>query len=412
MSKLIRILFFTIACILLLFSCKEHSPLKLKTGIWQGKLHLDTLVDLPFNFKIFKKDSIVFMEIYNAYEIIEVNELSYINDSLFIKMPYFDSEFLLKNNGDTLIGKYIDHSRESNYQLPFTAAYNVSNRFDNNQKKIVKYPRIKNYHVVFSPNNKNQYNAILNTRYITPSRIAGNFQTETGDYRFLEGNIENGILNFSAFDGSHAFLFKIKIINKDSLYGTFWSGNHWKENLTAKRNDTFKLENPYQLTNKTNHKVDFKFPNLDNKLISINDKKYKDKPLLIQIMGSWCPNCLDESKYLKTVYDKYNKDGLEIIALAFEKQKDTNRLKNNLKNYKNSIKINYDILIASNNSNKNEAKKILPFLDTIISYPTTIYLNRKHEIIKIHTGFNGPASKEKFLKFKNENDYFINKILN
>jgi len=327
-------------------------------------------------------------------------------------MPYFDSEFILKNYGDTLNGYYYDNSRNSNYKLPFKAIHNISYRFENSLKKVIKYPRIKNYHIRFSPNSSNQYDAILNTLYITPSRISANFQTETGDYRYLEGNIDDGTLNLSTFDGSHAFLFKAKIINKDSLYGTFWSGSHWKENWLGKRNDTFQLNNPYQLTNKTHQNIDFKFPNLKNEFISLKDKKYQDKPIIIQIMGSWCPNCLDESKYLANIYDKYKNDGLEIIALAFEKQKDTNRLIKNLFKYKKSIGINYEILLASNNSDKNEASKLLPFLDNILSYPTTIYLNRKHDIIKIHTGFNGPASKSKYTEFKKNNEYLINKLLN
>jgi|GEM_PF-2915291 len=77
MLKLILIKLFYLICVLLIFSCQEQIPLKLKTGIWQGKLQLDSMVNLPFNFRILEKDSTLLLEIYNAYEVIKVNELSY-----------------------------------------------------------------------------------------------------------------------------------------------------------------------------------------------------------------------------------------------------------------------------------------------------------------------------------------------
>jgi len=61
--------------------------------------------------------------------------------------------------------------------------------------------------------------------------------------------------------------------------------------------------------------------------VSLSDPKYKNKAVIVQIMGSWCPNCMDESAYLSKVYKQYNKQGLEIIALAYERTSDAERAK-------------------------------------------------------------------------------------
>ena len=49
-------------------------------------------------------------------------------------------------------------------------------------------------------------------------------------------------------------------------------------------------------------------------------------------------------------------------------------------------------------------------LSKIISYPTTIFLDRNKRVIKIHTGFNGPATGEKYIEFKKEFDRTIKEM--
>jgi len=403
---------------ILLFSCEKEKAVQLKLGEWRGVLQLDSENELPFNFNFSFIDSGFTISVFNAEEKIVVDDVIYINDSLLIQMPFYQSEFALLNFGDSLKGYYYDKSRSEDYKIPFIAFHNEKYRFKPSSEKIIKYPTIRNFEVSFSPNTDNQYKAILNINNISPTRISANFETETGDYRYLEGIIDNGELKLSSFDGAHAFLFKGKLINIDSIYGRFWSGNHWKNNWSARRNDTFQLTNPYMLTNKTNEKVNFSFPDLENNLISLSDDKYKNKPVILQIMGSYCPNCLDESKYLSKIYNKYKVNGLEIISLAFERstkgeQKGIReKVFENLRRYKKSIGINYEILLASMSKDKKEAIKQLPFLDKVLSYPTTVYLNRNHEVIKIHTGFYGPASGVKYNQFITENKLLLDKLLN
>ena len=60
---------------------------------------------------------------------------------------------------------------------------------------------------------------------------------------------------------------------------------------------------------------------------------------MIQIMGSWCPNCLDETNYFKMLHQKYKDRGLQIVALSFESQKKTSKRKKHLKRFKEKASI-------------------------------------------------------------------------
>jgi hypothetical protein len=62
--------------------------------------------------------------------------------------------------------------------------------------------------------------------------------------------------------------------------------------------------------------------------------------------------------------------------------------------------VNHTVLWAGNYA-KTEASKALPQLNQITAYPTLLFLDRQNRIVKIHTGFNGPATKE-YAAFKDE----------
>ncbi len=127
-------------------------------------------------------------------------------------------------------------------------------------------------------------------------------------------------------------------------------------------------------------------------------------------MGSWCPNCMDESAYLAQVYKQYRKEGLEIVALAFEKTNDFEKAKNQLLRLKKKFSIDYDILVTQQ-TGKEKAGEVLYALNKITAFPTTIFLNKEHKAVKIHTGFSGPATGKEYEGFKQSTESFIKQLL-
>jgi thiol-disulfide isomerase/thioredoxin len=121
--------------------------------------------------------------------------------------------------------------------------------------------------------------------------------------------------------------------------------------------------------------------------------------MVIQIMGTWCPNCMDETDYLSSIYDVYNKKGLGFLAIDYERTTDFEKAKYNVQRLKKKFNVKYEILIAEF-SGKEQASKSLPFLDKITAFPTTIILDKSHRVKFIYTGFSGPATGLEYEAFK------------
>ncbi len=385
----------------------------IKIGNYRGVLIIDTaaILELPFNFEVQKKGKKITITIHNAEEKIIVDEIKQKGDSIFFKMPVFDTEFRVKKVGDDWQGLWINHYRKDHNKIPFIAIYNNTQRFEFAPGKSNPIFEGK-WETTFSNNTKDSSKAIGVFHHLEQTDyVTGTFLTETGDYRYLEGMKHGDELYLSCFNGSHAFLFKAKL-EGDVIYGTFHSGSHWKETWTAKRNESFKLRDADKITYVKDPKqpLEFSFENLNGKKISIKDPYYKNKAVIVQIMGSWCPNCMDESKYLAGVYSLYKNQGIEIIALAFEKTSDKEKARKQLQRFKNRMDIQYEILMTDM-SGKDKASELLSPLNKISAFPTTIFLNKQHEIVKVHTGFSGPATGNDYEVFKKDTEKLIQQLI-
>ena len=156
---------------------------------------------------------------------------------------------------------------------------------------------------------------------------------------------------------------------------------------------------------------DFSFPDIDGTLVSFKDERFKDKVVIVQIMGTWCPNCLEETHY----YTEYLKENpsteVEFISLAFEYAPTKERAIAGIQRLKKAVGVPYPILLAQyGTANKQNANEKLPMLNHVLSYPTTVFIDKKGEVRKIHTGFNGKATGKKFEAFKTEFTTFVEEL--
>lgn len=226
--------------------------------------------------------------------------------------------------------------------------------------------------------------------------------------------MNNNNLELSTFDGAHAFLFEATVTDS-TMNGFFYSGNHWKEPFVAQKNDRYELPDARDLTflKEGYGQFDFSFPNLDGKKISLKDARYKNKVVLVQILGSWCPNCLEESKFYKEYLQNHPEEAVEIVGLAFEYAKTEQGAISSIKRLKDRLDLPYPILLAQygEGADKKKAQEKLPMLNHVLSYPTTIYIDKNGEVRRIHTGFNGAATGEKHIEFRREFESFLQKLL-
>lgn len=386
-------------CLLFILGCTENKTvsepeIRPGTGLWMAWLELQGN-EVPFNFYMDFSENSPMLTVMNADEKIEIEEIIMWDDSISFQFPVFDSEIRAKITDNSIMdGHWFNLYGGTDYIIPFHAGITKKGRFKRNPIEPVTDISGK-WEATFSPGIEGVEEKTIGQFVQDGNTLTGTFLTTTGDKRFLEGLVDGDSLFLSTFDGAHAYLFEGK--TGDTIFGIYYSGKGWNEPWTAVRNENFELEDPEKMTELTSEtdKIDFTFPGLDGNPVSLSDPKYNDKPVIIQIMGSWCPNCKDESVLLSSLYDEYGSENLEVIALSFERTKgDFEKAKRNLERMSQYLGIKYTVLIAG--TDRDDAKNNLPFIDRLRSYPTAIFIDRNKKVHKIHTGFSGPATGDAY----------------
>ena len=116
------------------------------------------------------------------------------------------------------------------------------------------------------------------------------------------------------------FLFTANYENSKLTNGMFYSGNHWQAKWSAIKNEDFKIASADSLTylNEGYESLAFEFPDKNGSVVSFEQSKFLGKVTIVQVIGTWCPNCMDETRYFADLYQRYHNQGLEIVALCFE----------------------------------------------------------------------------------------------
>lgn len=406
-TNMLRLTLLSFICFSI-FSCSK--PTEIKTGVWRATIPT-VAGELPFYLDIQKKG--------DGYEVHAINgeerllmDAAYLDeeDSLHIPMEVFDAEIIAKANGDELNGTFRKKMgnlsvRESGFNATFgdeyrfvekteTASVDISGKYDVSFKyEEGSYPAVG----VFEQ---------------TGNEVTGTFLTTTGDYRYLEGNVIGDSLKLSCFDGTHVFLFKAKVEGEKLVDGIFGASLTYTETWSGVKNEDAALPDATTLTHlKEGYDgIEFSFKNEKGETVSLTDERYQDKVVAVQILGSWCPNCMDETKFLVPFYEKNKEKGFEVIGLAFEKKTDPDFAYPKIERMKERFDIPYEVLIAGVND-KTEAAKSLPMLDHILSFPTLITIDKKGKVREIHTGFSGPGTGEYYDRFVVDYNRLVEKLL-
>ncbi len=373
--------------------------------------------EIPFNFEvIYDNDTSFHIEIINGEERLTVpaKDIRFGRgkdralDTIRIEFTEFESYITGSFSNNTIDGQWVVTTRE-NYAIPFTAVQGKDYRFTTLKNKPVADLSGK-WEVMFGLAENDPYPAIGEFKQ-NGNHLQGTFRSETGDYRFLEGTVQGDKMYLSCFDGAHAYLFTAKIISDSTLTGAYFSGKHYTTTWEARRNEDFELADPYSLTSLAPgvEKVDFAFENPAGKSISPSNPEYDGKVKIIQIMGTWCPNCRDETQFLMNYLKEKKTNDVAVIGLSFEKHADPAKANHVIEKYKSQLGVPYEIVLAGSNK-KEEASKALPMLKEIMAYPTMIILDKNNKVRRIHTGFDGPATS-KYWEFKKEFEAFIDQLI-
>jgi thiol-disulfide isomerase/thioredoxin len=228
------------------------------------------------------------------------------------------------------------------------------------------------------------------------SQVTASILRVDGDTGVLTGRYEDGQFVLNHFDGGRPLRVTI-VPRQDAELDVMLRGPHAPtQTLTAFRPTEARaqgLPSPSVFTGHTtmknpNEPLRFSFPDLSGKLVSSSDPQFAGKVLLVNITGSWCPNCHDEAPFLVEMYRRYHSLGLEVVALDFEEEEqfsNPTRLPAFIKHYG----IDYTYLLAGLTS---ELAAKIPQAERLNAWPTTFFVGRDGRVRTIHTGFAAPAS--------------------
>ena len=379
----------------------------LRNGAWRAELNRKDGKAIVFNFDV--KDSLgkKILYIRNAGERLLVDDITRQGDSVFIRLPFFESQLraVLTPDGN-LEGVWLKRGAETYQSVPFRAVYGQSYRFVPAGAGASGKRVGGRWAASFLSTDGKDTSLRVGEFEQQGDRVTGTFLDPTGDFRYLEGVVDGDSLRLSCFDGGHAFLFTAKIDTDSTLSGgRFYSGAGSQGNWTAYKDVNAQLPDEFSLAklNPNAGPLQFSFKDIDGKTVSFPSNRFKGKVVILQIMGSWCPNCMDETHFLSPFYNQYHSKGVEIVGLAYERTTDFQRSQASLRTFQKRFDVKYPMLITGVTvGDPKRAEKTLPQLESIVGYPTTIFIDKTGTIRKVHTGFSGPGTGSHYLDQQKE----------
>ena len=235
--------------------------------------------------------------------------------------------------------------------------------------------------------------------------IAATFLTSTGDYRYQAGEInpETSRFKIGNFDGVHLFSFEGTIKQDSITNGVFKSGTHYATNWSGVRSTTSRVD--WIATQAWNPQSSVFIEGVNSRggtevwtKERLGESGYK--VLVVDVMGTWCPNCMDEARLLKELCEDYPE--MVVVSMAFERSVGEEALER-IADFKEEMKLPWEVLLGGI-ANKRIADSTLSFMGGVKSFPTTAFIPIEGDPV-IHSGFSGPATggsyEEEVVFFRN-----------
>ncbi|MBA2406302.1 MAG: redoxin family protein [Bdellovibrionales bacterium] len=380
--------------LMLLFINFEASAAQISPGSWRFTLQT-THAQIPFVVDFKYKNKKLTGILRNGKESIPLTDIKYEKKEISIPLQTYELSLeLTQQDKNTLIGHLVRHNKNPIKKTPIVGLFGPKTRFDEPKEK----PSINltgKWSLVME-DEQNQKSPGLGMFKQKGNKFSGSILTPTGDYRYLDGFVEGNRFRAASFDGVYNYTLEGSL--KDGTMAAALLSSS-KTKISGNLDLKAALPDPYKLTELK--ELSFILPDLKGQSVSLNHPKFKNKPVIVQFFGSWCPNCMDEMNYLIYWYNQNSKRGVEIIALAFERSLSPEDATRQLQKVSKKMKVPYTILQAGSTAEDKPAEKIKG-LKNFISFPTTIFLNKKHQVVKVHAGFNGPSTGEYYKKWIKE----------
>lgn len=401
----------TLTTLLLSFFFLKASSQSLEEykGIWRGAFPLYNGEEIPFNFSV-QEDSTGEISVYflNGNESYFGGKLVKVKDSIQVWINQFDRIMVL---GITKEKRWKGSWRRQSGDdaFPIYAEPNNTERFNWNNSTTPANMAGK-YEVVFTNDSGKQVKAI---GLFTQDKNTGGvtFLRPSGDSRYSFGRVQGNQFKFSLFIGYSPLMFTGSLEPDGSIKGV-QQGLKTVQLIRAYKNESARLPDPSTLTKLKDFSapIQFSLMNAKGKKISLDDSAYFNKPVILTIGGTWCPNCADEAIFLSDWYKKNKQRGIEIITAQFEVVNNFNYAQKTMTRFREKFGIEYEQVFGGE-SNGNSVLKTFPFLNNFTGFPTTLFIRPDRTVQNIHAGFSGPATGIFYQQFKDSFNHHVDALL-
>ena len=256
-----------------------------------------------------------------------IQETVLTGDALTLLMPEFDAKIVAqKTRSGTYSGYYYrTRSADEVAKLPFAMLLPLPESLPDPPRGDDR-PFEGRWRLRFGDDDED---AVAVLEAIGGGEVRGTIMTSTGDYRYLGGMVDrqSGRLSLSAFDGGHVFLITADQTEPGVLNGDFWSGDWYHTTWSATLDSDAQLPDGFGVSVVRDGESirGLRFLNLEGVPVSLDDESLLGKVTIVELFGSWCPNCHDAAALLEELEKKYRNAGLKVVGLGFELTGDEQR---------------------------------------------------------------------------------------
>lgn len=385
-----------------------------KEGGWRGEIHYqptdENLTVIPFTFTVSypENSTAPVLSFINGQDSASINATVQ-NDTLMVPMFGFDITLKMAVNdydNDIMNGYLIKHYNDRKYA--FKAVYGAPRYSIEKEEDVIEVGSRWNMKV--NVGRPDEYSAVGLFEQ-QGNKVTGTIMTEVSDYRFFEGKVEGNEIELSTFDGVHSFLLKGSYDEMNQQ----WSGDlildeGYSRPWVAEQDDKAELPDPFEIVDLSGKDIK---PDL-KKLAALTDQQidpsdYEGKMLIIQLMGTWCSNSQDQTRYLRDWIATNPDRDVKFLAVNYEANYSPQYGLKRIETYKNRLNVPYDMILGGPLS-KTKAAEAFPFMEEIMAFPTLVFIDKDGYARYVHSYFTGPATGEYYKDFDQRFNAIVDKL--
>lgn len=369
-------------------------------GRWDAVVVVNGL-EIPFLFEIVGEGPATKASFFNGDRRITSTRSQIEDGVLVLSFDQYASRLQVSYRDGQLVGEY----QRPRGPYPFRATRAVAAR-----KAAGQIPSIDGTWIVTARSSKGESAWRFIARQTGPDVSATVLRVD-GDTGTLTGSYRDGRFVLSHFSGARPLLLEAT----PQADGSLSLRLNGQPPLAAARENAPRAKELGVPTDPAHHTrmkdpgepFRFSFPNLQGRLVSNTDPRFRGKVVLLNISGSWCPNCHDEAPFLAALYRKYRAKGLEIVTLSFE---EADQLANptRLRAFNEQYGVTYTVLLAGEPEQLSEK---VPQADNLNAFPTTFLIGRDGRVRVVHAGFPSPGSGAYYTKAEREITQQVEQLL-